>query len=434
MKKLSVIIFACILAALAAPPVMAADVPDLAGFTSNSMQIITLISTASAVFFLIVGGYTYITSTGRPESIISAKKTITGALIGLILVLSAQIFISLLKDALPEVSSDTSASVIEMQPVTTETPSEGLTQVLIDAVSGFMRNIAESSTKPVVDGVMSFLLSTPSVLENSVVFNFWLVSVGIVDTLFVIVVALLGLQMMSASTFGFEEVTLKQILPKIGLAFIAANTSLFLADYIILTCNVLVQTVLNATGGLHQTWITDISNPVAILTGTPPLITLIFLIIFLMVSIVLLLMYVSRLIVIALGAALAPFICLLWLMPKFSDFAEIATKTYIVTVFSVFVHVVIIQLASAFLSLPEHSENSLISIAVAIGLFVTLLKTPSVMMQFVMYTSSNGTMKKLGNQMINVISSEKSSNLSDSSSGSQSKPRTIKAPRKAITA
>jgi hypothetical protein len=214
---------------------------------------------------------------------------------------------------------------------------------------------------------------------------------------------------MSASTFGYDEVELSQLLPKIGLAFLGANVSLFLADYVILTVNVLVATVLNSTGGLNHAWVMDAINPATFITGTTPLITLVFLILFLIIAIVLLLMYIGRLIMISLGAVLSPFIFLLWIIPKFSDFAEIAAKSYVVTVFMVFVHVVVIQLASSFLSLPNQSGNSLVSIAVAIGLFLTLLKIPGLMMQMVFYSSGNGTFRKLGRQIINVMSTDNSS-------------------------
>ena len=94
----------------------------------------------------------------------------------------------------------------------------------------------------------------------------------------------------------------------------------------------------------------DAINPATLITGTTPLITFIFLILFLMIAIVLLFMYIGRLIMISLGAVLSPLIFLLWIVPKFSDFAEIAIKSYLVTVSVVFVHVVVIQLASSFLS------------------------------------------------------------------------------------
>ena len=149
---------------------------------------------------------------------------------------------------------------------------------------------------------------------------------------------------------------------------------------------------------------------------------------FLIVSIVLLLFYISRLIFISLGAVLSPFIFLLAALPRFSDFAYIASKTYVASIFVVFVHVVIIQLAGSFLTLPEHSENSLISIAIGIGLFITLLKTPSLMMQMIYYTSNNGTFKKLGTQIINVMSTDNSASATRAAAQNVA----VKTPRKVI--
>ena len=47
---------------------------DVTQFTNNTLGMITLISTAAAVFFLVKGGYQYITSTGKPDNLESAKK------------------------------------------------------------------------------------------------------------------------------------------------------------------------------------------------------------------------------------------------------------------------------------------------------------------------------------------------------------------------
>ncbi len=392
-----------------AAPVFAANIPDISSFTSNTLGIITFISAAAAVLFLIKGGYGYITSTGKPEALEDAKKTIKNAVIGLVIVLAAGTIVSLFKTALNSASPSGSTTAIALSQIESVKPSEGLTQVLIDAISGFMQNIVQSATKPLVNGIMSFLTTTPSVLSNSVIVNFWLVSLGIVDSLFVIVVALLGLNFMSASTFGFEETELKILLPRIGLAFLGANISLFLADYVILTCNTLVMAVLNATGGLNQAWLVNAITLPNALNQNVPIITLIFLALFLVVAIVLLLMYISRLIIISLSAVLSPFIFLLWVIPKFSDVAEMAIKTYIVSVFMIFVHVVTIQLAASYLVLPGQTNNSLLSIAVAIGLFFMLIKIPSLMMQMVMSTSRNGVVKKIGSQIMNIMSSDTAS-------------------------
>jgi len=153
---------------------------------------------------------------------------------------------------------------------------------------------------------------------------------------------------------------------------------------------------------------------------------LIFMILFVILAIVLLLFYVSRLIIIALGAVLSPLIFLLWAVPKFTDFAEISIKTYITAVYTIFVHVVVIQLATAFLTVPgQVGTNSLISILVGIGLLFTLLKTPSIMMQLVFYTAGNGMVKKVGGQIINVITTDKSAAQAIEQAGAVNTPRKV---------
>jgi len=385
---------------------------EVTAFTGDALTLITIISAASAVFFLIRGGYIYITSSGKPDALEEAKKTIRNSLLGLIIVLASSGLVSLLSGALVGETGSTSITTLPITQIESVAPSDGLTQVLIDAVNGFIQNIVESSTKPIVDGIMTFLGSTPSLLANSSIVKFWLIMLGIVDSLFVLVVALLGLQFMSASTFGFEEIEFKHLLPRIGLAFLGANVSLFLADYAIQASNALVSGVISATGGLNHAWITNAITISSLTNGTAPFIILIFLLIFLIVSIVLLLMYISRLIVIVLGAVLSPFIFLLWTLPKTADFAEMAVKGYLVSVFTIFVHVVTIQLAGTFLTLPEQTNNSLISVAVAIGLLLTLLKIPSFMMQLILFSRSVGAVRHMGSQITNVLSTDSSSNVS----------------------
>lgn len=420
------VLVATILISLFTPPLAFATTStpsEVTTFTADTLSLITIISAAAAVFFLIRGGYIYITSTGRPDALEDAKKTIRNALIGLVVVFAASSIVSFLSGALIGDTGNTATANLPITQIESVKPSDGLTQVLIDAVNGFIQNIVESSTKPIVDGIMTFLSTTPSLLANSSIVKFWLIMVGITDTLFVLVVALLGLQFMSASTFGFEEIEFKHLLPKIGLAFLGANVSLFLADYAIQASNALVSGVISATGGLNHAWISNAVTISSITNGTAPFIILIFLLIFLIISIVLLLMYISRLIVISLGAVLSPFIFLLSAIPKTADFAEMAIKGYFVSVFMIFIHVVTIQLAGTFLSLPEQTNNSLISIAVAIGLLLTLLKIPSFMMQLIFFSRSVGAVRHVGSQITNVLSTDSSANTAHKASKSVTTPR-----------
>lgn len=429
-KLLSVFGVAALAFLFGVSPVFASTSSVITNYTSSTVQLIVIIATTAAVFFLVKGGYLYITSAGNPEALEGAKRTIKNALIGLVIVLASGVIVSILSNALSSSQGGTNTGAIGISEIQSVKPADGLTQVLIDAVSGFLQNIVQSATKPIVDGIIGYLTTTPSLLNNQVIMNFWLVILGITDSLFVVVVALLGLHFMSAESLGFEQVELKHLLPRIGLAFLGANVSLFLADYAVTTCNALVKAVLDSTGGLSQAIIVDATNPAAIITGTTSLITLIFLVLFLIIAIVLLLMYVSRLIFLSLGAVLSPLIFLLWTLPKFSDFAEIAVKTYLVTLFMIFVHVVIIQLASSFLALPSHTDSSLISLVVGIGLFSALLKTPSVLMQMVFYTAGVGSFRKMGGQLMNIITSNNSSSATrtDAVSGA------VKTPRRRIAA
>lgn len=432
MKLLTAILCTAIFFA-SAPAVYAAENSEIANFTNQTLQTLIVFASLGAVFFLVKGGYGYITSAGKPDSLEHAKHTIRNALIGLTFVIGAAVIQSLLMHAFNTPSANTDTNQISLTPIQSAEPSGGLTQVLIDAIVGVLQNIIQSATKPIVDGIISFLTTTPSIINNSVLFNFWLVILGITDSLFVLIIALLGFHFMSASTFGFDEIEFKHLLPRIGLAFLGANMSIFLVDWIVLSCNVLVKALLNATGGISGAWVLNAFDPTAISTGATPLITLIFMILFLIVSVVLLLMYISRLIIISVGAVLSPLIFLLWAVPKFADFAEISIKTYAVSVYTVFVHVVIIQLTSAFLTIPGQSgTNSLISILVGVGMLFTLLKTPSTMMQLVQYTSSNGAFKKVGTRIVNVIST--SASQSGKAGSVEIGDRAVKVARRAVHA
>ena len=426
MKLLKALLGTVLMLFLTPSVVFAADVPsEVSNFTGNTLSIITIIASAAAVLFLIRGGYIYITSTGKPEALEEAKKTIRNAIIGLVIVLSASAIVSLFTGALTGDVGGSNASTLPITQIESVAPSGGLTQVLIDAVNGFVQNIVESATKPIVDGIMTFLSTTPTLLNNASIVKFWLIILGITDTLFVLIVALLGLQFMSASTFGFEEIEFKHLLPRIGLAFLGANVSLFLADYVIQASNALVSGVISATGGLNHAWITNAITITNLANGTAPFILLIFLLIFLIIAIVLLLMYISRLIIICLGAVLSPLVFLLWTLPKTTDFAEMAIKGYFVSVFTIFIHVVTIQLAATFLTLPEQTNNSLISVAVAIGLLLTLLKTPSFLMQLVFFSKGAGMVKHVGGQVMNIMSASKSKETTVASAA-------VKIPRKTV--
>lgn len=405
MKKIiSALITLAGIALLLPAHAFAADTTEVVNFTNDSLTGIIIIASVAAVFFLIRGGYIYITSTGNPTALQEAKNAIKKAIIGLVIILGASLFTSILSHSFNSPALGGGATAINLSPIQPEEADGTLAQLLLNAVSGFLKHIVQSATKPVMDGIIGFLTNTPTLSTNSVVFNFWLVIVGITDSLFVLVVALLGFHVMSASAFGFEELSLKELFPRIGLSFLLANTSIFLIDWFIKLCTVMIHTVLNATGGINNAWIMNAFDPATILSETTALITLIFLVVFIVLAVVLLLFYISRLMILAFGAVISPIVCLLWLVPKMTGFAESTAKAYLVTIFSLFVHVILIQLASSFLTIPgQVGSNPFIAALVGIALFSLLLKSTSMMIQLVLTSQNSGMFRKFSSQILNVL-------------------------------
>lgn len=411
----------------------AASNEEVSNFTHDTLTTLIVLASTAVVFFLIRGAYGYITSSGNPAALEEAKRTMRNALIGLVIVIGAAVFSSLLNNAMIEPSTGTSAAALQLVPIQPAEQAGSLTQILLDAISGFLQNIVQSVAKPVIDGITWFLTSTPSLSTNSVVFNFWLIMVGITDSLFAIAIALFGFHFMSASTFGLEEIPLKEMLPKIGLAFLLANTSIFWIDWTISLCQTLVHATLSATGGLGNAWIINAFDPAALVSGTTMIVTLIFAIVFILLAVVLLIFYISRLMILAFGAVISPLVCLLSLSPKMADFVGNSTKIYFVTIFTVFLHIVIIQLASAFLSVPEQvGTNPIISILVGIALFSVLLKSTSMTVQLAMSSQTGNALKKMSGQIMNVIGSNNTK--ASAATGAQSTHTTTQVAAKAARA
>ena len=100
---------------------------------------------------------------------------------------------------------------------------------------------------------------------------------------------------------------------------------------------------------------------------------------------------------------------MLWLAPGFRDFAETSMKTFLSTIFVLFVHVVILQLASSLFSGMATTSNNalpdtLIAMVAGIATILTLLKVQGVMMQFSFVSMGARNLKKLGGQFMNGVS------------------------------
>lgn len=375
-------------------------------YVTPTIHVLAALASLACVFFIVNAGYQYMTSSGNPEKLDHAKHILKNALLGLVIVLAAATLVSILSNAYGSPHDVGNATLPSLQEVKPNDVGNGLIDILIKAVTGFLNNIIQAVAQPFLGALDYFTKSTPLMADNQSVFNFWLAMVGISDVLFIVIIALLGFHVMSASTFGFDEIEFKHLLPRIGLVFLVMNTSIFFIDGVIELSNALI-TAITKVSGTSSVW--DALTEVVKQAGSQGLAALLMMMAFVVLSVILLVYYVGRLVTLYIGAVLSPLIALVWLIPGFRDFAETAIKTYLTTIFVLFVHVVILQLAASLLTGMAPSSgndvpNTLMAIVVGFATILALLKTQGIMMQFSYVSMGSRNMRKLGGQFINGVS------------------------------
>lgn len=357
-------------------------------------------------FFLVVGGIHYMTSAGKPDKLDHAKRVIRNALIGLVIVLAAGTMTAILLSAYHSAGGNGVEQLPALTQIKPADTSPGLVDVLIKAITGLLQHLLEQAAKPFIAALDYFTKATPLMAVNSSVFNLWLAVVGIADALFVLVVALLGFHIMSFAALGLDEIEFKHLLPQLAIAFLLINTSVFWIDMVISLSNALI-TAINAAFPAQSVW--KALSEVTSLSSGMGLVSLLIMVAFLVLAVILMIYYVTRLVTLYIGAVLSPLIILIWLLPGFKDFAVTAIKTYIVTIFVLFVHVIILLLAASIFGgmvagSPDKSLNPLMATIVGCATLVALLKTQGLMNQLSYVSMGPKAMRKLGSQFMTSVS------------------------------
>lgn len=362
----------------------------------------TMITVAAVfcVLFIAFGGYYYMTSTGNPEKLERAKKTLRNAFIGFLVVLGAGTLVAIMQNAYTQKPIQP-VSIVQAQ---VHEPKNDcpLCEVINQSVTGFINGIVQSVGKPVVDALKQFTTTTPLMAQNGAVFNLWIVIVAIADALFLLVIGLIGFRIMGASVIGFEDVDIRSLAPQIILTFIIANLSIFAIDVIITVSNAMVQALL--TGMSNDIIWTTLGGLIAS-AATANIGILLFIAIAIILAVMLLIYYLKRLIILYIGAVLSPLIVLLWLLPSFRDFAIASAKMYITTIFVLFVQVVVLMLAvSLFSGLVQGEGNHFMIALLAIATLSVLLSTNRTMNHLTMMSAGGHGMRKLGNTFVRGVS------------------------------
>lgn len=384
----------------------AAALTTIHNYVAPTLYMFAGIASLACAFFIAQGGYLYMASAGRPDNLDHAKRVLRNAVLGLMIVFAATAITSVLANAYGHPAHGTQASLPSLNAITPAAPSNGLVEVLINAVIGFLNTIIQAVAAPFLGALSYFTTKTPLMVENPSVFNLWLAIVGMTDVLFAVVLALLGFHVMSATSFGFDEIEFKHLLPRIALVFLLINTSIFIIDGFIELSNVLI-TAITQVSGSSSVW--DTLTKVVSESGGQGLAALLIMLAFVIFSVILLVYYVGRLVTLFIGAVLSPLILLIWLIPGFRDFSETAAKTYLTTIFVLFVHTVILVLAASLFTgiAPSSGSNvpdTLMAMVAGLATIIALLKTQGVMLQFSYVSGGARNARKLGGQFMNGVS------------------------------
>lgn len=375
-------------------------------YVGPAVATLAVLASLVCAFFLVTGGIQYMSSAGKPDKLEHAKKIIKNALIGLVLVIAAGTLTAILSHAYSSTGTVGTEQFPSLQAIEPKDNGFNLFDVVINAIVAVLRNIVQSIGTPFVSALGFFTNSTPLMGGNASVFNLWLAMVGITDVLFILVIALIGFQVMSAATLGFDEIELKQLLPQMAFIFLLINTSIFAIDAVIGLSNAMIHAL---QGGFQSTSVWDVLAKITEQSPDMGLAGLLIMIAFLTLSIMLLVYYVLRLVGLYLGAILAPIVLLLWLLPAFKDFAVTALKTYLVAIFVLFVHVVILLLAASIFVGIQAGEtigqpNALMALIVGLATVVALLKAQGMMNQLVSAASAPKAARELGTSFMRGVS------------------------------
>jgi len=107
-----------------------------------------------------------------------------------------------------------------------------------NAIDGWFRGLVTDALNPMLDLIGKTVLATPQVAGQGAVTQIWLISLGIADGLLVLFLLAAGALLMTNETLH-SRYALKDALPRIAIAAIAANASLSLSGQLISFANAL---------------------------------------------------------------------------------------------------------------------------------------------------------------------------------------------------
>ena len=264
-------------------------------------------------------------------------------------------------------------------------PQPGLGGLMVEVVTGLLGQLVVGLGEPIVNLLEDLSRSTPVISDNQAIWQLWVISVGLSNSLLVLMVIFLGARSMVAPMLGWQSQEWWQLGGRILLTFILANTSLWLIDGLIrLTNAILVSLHQQVSSADFWGYLT----PLVTQTGWASLAMLLGLVILVLLAGWLAVYYVGRLIGLYVGAVLAPLVITLGLLPTWRPFSRLASQAYLGLIAILVVHNLILLVATTILTdINATGTNSVfLVIMVSLATLVCLVRSPNWLTQATMQT------------------------------------------------
>ncbi len=221
------------------------------------------------------------------------------------------------------------------------------------------------------------------VTGNPAIVGMHRVTVAIADALLVLVFTWAFLRSQWERSFR-AHYTLKTMLPRVMAAIVMAHFSLPLAQMAIDINNALVHAVWSAdvTGSAHQTdWLVGLLNPISYARApsvhvASSFVQLALHMVLVVMILILALTYVVRFALLAILLVVAPLAALCMILPETKSYARAWIRLFEVTVFMQFAQVLVLRLASAFIT---EQQDNVMQTLYGLAILYLVIKVPGLM-------------------------------------------------------
>jgi len=249
------------------------------------------------------------------------------------------------------------------------------------AIDDWFRGLVKDALNPALKLVGNTLLSTPQVTGQARVVQFWQYTLGIADGLLVLLIIVAGAIVMHHETVQ-TSYALKDAVPRLALAAIAANASLAISGQMVSIANALSSGFLS--GGVDPAKASERLSQFVVQTVTDGGIFLILLgLVCAVFAVVLLILYIVRAAIILLLVCAAPVMLLCHALPQTQSLAHLWWRAMTAALFVQVAQALILALTVQVVFTPSghgalglRSAGSLIDVLVALCLLWLLVKVP----------------------------------------------------------